>query len=226
MLDPNKSVVIFSHPRSGSTWFQKSLPQYNLNELFLLQAEISGFYPDRVSLTYKEKNTYEDPAKELQRRFDIYTDNANQRPVSVKIHTLLINEQITDFIRKQDTQYILLNRRNKLDTFWSAIIAWHTLNWHSVANPINLTVTRTNFDDVILWMKNHEVEREWVKSLFDVTELYFEDYINYPKSDWFSPHTVLIQNAKSVTTIDNLDEVNQWIYSNDFLREKLYPNKD
>jgi hypothetical protein len=211
MLDPNKSVVIFSHPRSGSTWFQNSLPQYNLNELFLLQAEISGFNSDRVSLTYKETMTYNDPAKELQRRFDIYTEYANKQPVSVKIHTLLINEQIIDFLKKQNVQYVLLNRRNKLDTFWSALIAWHTLNWHSVAQHINLTVTRDNFDDVISWMKNHDDECKYVKSLFDVKELFFEDFINYTKSEWFSPRIIQAQNAKAVTTINNLGEVKQWL---------------
>jgi hypothetical protein len=211
MLDPNKSVVIFSHPRSGSTWFQNSLPQYNLNELFLLQAEISGFNSDRVSLTYKETMTYNDPAKELQRRFDIYTEYANKQPVSVKIHTLLINEQIIDFLKKQNVQYVLLNRRNKLDTFWSALIAWHTLNWHKTAMPMNITIKKNNFDEVVGWMRSFNDECKKIKSLFDVNEIYFEDYINYPKSDWFFPHSVLIQNAKEVTTIDNIDEVNQWL---------------
>ena len=34
MIDSNKSVIIFSHPRSGSTWFQDGFSQYNLSELF------------------------------------------------------------------------------------------------------------------------------------------------------------------------------------------------
>jgi len=211
MIDPNRSIVIFSHPRSGSTWFQNSLIQYNLNELFLLHAEISGFNSDRISLTYKENISYEDPAKELQRRFDIYNEYASKQSVSVKIHTASLNKKIVNFIEQQDTQFVLLERKNKIDTLMSALIAWHTLNWHKKAVPTNLTIKKEIFDSIINWMKSYKNECMIVKSIFDVKELYYEDFINYPKSEWFNPAEIIIQNAKSVTTIDNIDEVNQWI---------------
>ena len=76
---------------------------------------------------------------------------------------------------------------------------------------MNLTVRKNNFDEIIAWMRSFDDECKKIKSLFDVNEIYFEDYINYPKSDWFSPHSVLIQNAKEVTTIDNIDEVQEWM---------------
>ena len=131
--------------------------------------------------------------------------------MSLKIHTFLLTDPIIDFLKKQDTQYVLLNRRNKVDTFWSALIGWHTTNWHKTAVPMNLTVRKNNFDEIIAWMRSFDDECKKIKSLFDVNEIYFEDYINYPKSDWFSPHSVLIQNAKEVTTIDNIDEVQEWM---------------
>ena len=212
MVDPNKSIVIFSHPRCASTWFQQSLPQMFLSELFLLRMHVFDYNIDKLSMRYvTPKMIYEDPVKELEKRFDIFSFYAEKKPVSVKIHTFLLNDAIIDFLKKQDVQYVLLNRVNKIDTFWSALIGWHTTNWHDVAQPMNLTITKANFNEIVSWMKNYNTECEKIKSLFDVKELYFEDYINYPKSEWFMPHEVLIQNAKSVTTIDNLDEVNKWI---------------
>ena len=38
----NKSVIILSHPRSGSTWIQDSLPQFNLSELFTMYCGIKS----------------------------------------------------------------------------------------------------------------------------------------------------------------------------------------
>ena len=42
ILDPTKSVIILSHPRSGSTWIQDSLPQFNLSELFTMYCGIKS----------------------------------------------------------------------------------------------------------------------------------------------------------------------------------------
>jgi len=213
MIDPNKSVVIFSHPRSGSTWFQQSLPHFNLSELFLLRMNVLAYTPEQLTIIYSQKKpVYEDESIELKRRFDIYSYYADSRPVSVKIHTLLITEQIIDFLKTQDVQYVLLSRKNKSDTFWSALIAWHTMNWHGVARPMELTVRKQEFDAVTDWMKKHDDECKLIRDTFDVKEIYYEDFIHYPKSEWFDPsNNVIVQNAKSVTKITNIDEVNQWI---------------
>jgi hypothetical protein len=212
MVDPNKSIVIFSHPRCASTWFQQSLTQFSLDELFLLRNHVFDYDINKLLIRYvTPKMIYEDPAKELERRFDIYSYYASKKPVSIKIHTFLLDDAITDFLHKQDTQYVILNRKNKIDTFWSALISWHTANWHKTAIPMNLTVKKNYFEHIVSWMNNYDDECNKIKSLFDVKELYFEDYINYPESEWFHPDKVLVQNAKKVTIIDNLDEVNQWI---------------
>ena len=217
MIDPKKSVVIFSHPRSGSTWFQKSLPQFNLSELFLLRLQFNGETDRGIRANYlKQRPVYNDVNAEMQYRFKLYTEYASTRPVSVKTHTFLSDDIILDFLKKQDAQFVLLNRRNKLDTFWSALISWHTLNWHQEASTTPFTANKLYFDSVVDWLKKSKDECVMIRNTFDVQEHYYEDFIHYPKSDWFNPAPVLVQNAKAVTPIVNREEVEKWLEEVDF----------
>ncbi len=213
MIDPTKSVVIFSHPRSGSTFFQKSLPHYYLGEMFLKKIQINGF-DDRGMLNnyVKGEPTFDSYENELERRFKLYSHYTGIKPVSIKVHLIMKNDQIINFLKKQeDTQFVLVKRENKLDTFWSNLISWHTLDWHGPVKQTNLTINRVIFNMVIDMMRSYRTECDNIKSMFDVKEFVFENFIKYPKSDWFNPAPTFIQNAKEATTITNIDEVNQWI---------------
>ena len=71
MIDSNKSVIIFSHPRSGSTWFQDGFSQYNLSELFNIYLKYT--INNGIHFSYSPAycgNT--DKNIELHNRFEIY----------------------------------------------------------------------------------------------------------------------------------------------------------
>lgn len=213
MIEPNKSVVIFSHSRSGSTFFQKSLPHYYLGEMFEKQIQINGFGNKSILANYeKGKPAFDSYENELERRFKLYLHYASIKPVSIKVLLHRKNDQIINFLKKQeDTQFVLLKRENKIDTFWSNLISWHTLDWYGPVKQTNLTIKRVIFDMVIDMMRSYQYECDNIKSMFDIKEFVYEEFIKYPKSYWFNPAPTFIQNAKESTTITNIDEVNQWI---------------
>jgi len=215
MIDTNKSLVIFSHPRSGSTWFQNSLKQYSLGELFNLNITIVS-YDKNIELSF-DKHGYDlnTAETELQRRFDILNHfESTKGPVSVKIHTTILNQQMIDFLKTKDIQYIILDRLSKSDTFWSFLIAWNLHNWHDEITEKSITVSRQSFDRVMSVMSNINTSLQFVKDNFIADTIHYEDLLNMPNNDWFhSSERYKVLNAKSKVHILNLDEVNAWLSS-------------
>ena len=215
MIDTKKSLVIFSHPRSGSTWFQNSLKQYSLGELFNLNITIVS-YDKNIELSF-DKHGYDlnTTEIELQRRFDIFNYfESIKGPVSVKIHTSILNQQMIDFLKTKDIQYIILDRLSKSDTFWSFLIAWNLHNWHDEITEQSITATRLSFDRVISVMSNLDTSLQFVKDNFIADTIYYEDLLNMPNNDWFkSTERYKVINGKSKVTILNLKEVNTWLSS-------------
>jgi len=213
MIDPSKSLVIFSHPRSGSTWFQNSLKQYSLGELFNLNIKVLS-YDNDIHFSF-EKHGYDLTTAdvELQKRFDIFNHFTSiKNSVSVKIHTNLLNQQIINFLKTKDLQYIALDRLNKSDTFWSFLIAWNLNNWHDEILPQSIIVTPQSFEKVMKVMSNLNKSLEVVTDNFSLNTIHYEDLINMKNNEWFNStdrYTVL--NGKSVVSILNLDEVKSWL---------------
>jgi len=213
MIDPSKSLVIFSHPRSGSTWFQNSLKQYSLGELFNLNIKVLS-YDNDIHFSF-EKHGYDLTTAdvELQKRFDIFNHFTSiKNSVSVKIHTNLLNQQIINFLKTKDLQYIALDRLNKSDTFWSFLIAWNLNNWHDEILPQSIIVTPHSFEKVMKVMSNLNKSLEVVTDNFSLNTIHYEDLINMKNNEWFNStdrYTVL--NGKSVVSILNLDEVKSWL---------------
>ena len=215
MIDTTKSLVIFSHPRSGSTWFQNSLKQYSLNELFNLNLTVVSC--DKNIAFNFDKHGYDlnTAELELQKRFDIFNHfESIKGTVSVKIHTSILNQQMIDFLKTKDVQYIILDRLSKSDTFWSFLIAWNLHNWHDEITEKSITVTRQSFDRVISVMSNLDMSLQFVKDNFIADTIHYEDLINMPNNNWFkSTERYKVINGKSKVTILNLDEVNAWLSS-------------
>jgi hypothetical protein len=215
MIDTKKSLVIFSHPRSGSTWFQNSLKQYSLGELFNLNITIVSC-EENIELNF-DKHGYDlNTAEiELQRRFDIFNHfESIKGPVSVKIHTAILNQQMIDFLKTKDVQYIILDRLSKSDTFWSFLIAWNLHNWHDEILEKSITVTRQSFDRVIAVMSDINNSSQFVKDNFTTNTIHYEDLINMSDNNWFkSTERYKVINGKSKVTILNLKEVNDWLSS-------------
>jgi hypothetical protein len=231
MIDPNKSLIIFSHPRSGSTWFQSALPHFNTMELFNLSLmyikipernqfknSIGNFY----TLDYP-KHRYNEIGidHEYDDRFKMYNDLENKHsPISVRIHTYDATDKVIDFLRTKDANYVLIERKDKISTFWSMLVSWTTLKFHFF-NPEfqNITVSKEGFDMVADIMINFQGHVEKLKQIFPIQHIYYEDVLNYELSDWWvhPKNRITIQNAAKLTTILNLDEVMGWIEQIDLL---------
>lgn len=214
MIDPTKSIVIFSHPRSGSTWFQHSLKQYSLSELFNLNVEVIDY--DEHGIKFKfDINGYDigDRDAELEKRFVIYNYfEMIKKTVSVKIHSGLLNKKMIDFLKKKDVQVVTLERNNKSDVFWSLIIAWNLNIWHGQINQKSVKVTRKSFDRINEIMNNFPKSVNVIDEHFSSQKIYYEDLLILPDNDWFNrSKKYSIMNAKSSITIENLQEVNQWL---------------
>lgn len=219
MIDSNKSVIIFSHPRSGSTWFQDCLPQYNLSELFNIYLRIKNVdINNGIQYSYShEYNGNVDKNVELNSRFEIYKQFLNSYgTVSLKIHCHHYNNSIESFLKTLDTQYVLLERRDKNATLWSLLIAWCTLQLHITSNNSkrtqSITISKEVFDQCINILNQCDNDSRIITTIYNPTIIYYEDLLTNKVFDYIVPNsTYIIQNAKEYTSIINLDEVNAWI---------------
>lgn len=216
MINPNKSVVIFSHPRSGSTWFQNSLPQFSLGELFNLNIDLTSYDNDNIHFKF-DKHGYnlDTVEKELQKRFDVYNHfELIKGAVSLKIHSTILNNQMVNFLKTKKVQTILLERLNKSDTFWSFLISWNLNNWHEKIEPQSIKITSESFKRVINIMSNYEHSLNIVHDNFSTVKLFYEDLISMPNNEWFTKTSKYkVMNGKSIVNITNLEEVNNWLKS-------------
>jgi len=208
-LDPNKSIVIFSHPRSGSTWIQDSLPQFNLSELFTMYCHIKSV-DINSGIRYRYSS---EPANDLDYRFELFDKFQKQHnAISVKVHLHLLTDEICNFFESKDLQYILLERNNNMDTFWSLLIALNTLELHNTINTKTIFVSRQSFDDAVYIMNECKNRIDEVRRRFKPIEIIYEDLIQEPISAVWNPSSkYIIQNAKDKTEITNIEEVTFWL---------------
>lgn len=208
-IDPDKPIVILSHPRSGSTWIQDSLPQFNLSELFTMYCGIKS-----VDIHNGIRYSYlSDPANDLDYRFKLF--NMFQKhhiAISVKVHLHLLTDQICDFFESKDLQYVLLKRKNDIDTFWSLLIALNTLEFHNTVSTTDIIVSRQSFIDAIQIMNKCENRIDQVKKRFKPIEIIYEDMIQVsPSAIWNPSSNYIVQNAKEKVNIINIEEINGWL---------------
>lgn len=211
ILNPNKSVIILSHPRSGSTWIQDSLPQFNLSELFTMYCGIKS-----VDMDTGIRYNYSTVANtDIDYRFELFdTFNDKHKAISVKTHLHLLTDSICEFFAERDLQYILLERKNKRDTFWSLLIALNTLELHNTVHKKNISVSLSSIDNAIHIMKKCDNKITTVSKRFNPIKIYYEDMIVLPKSEWWNPSTrYIVQDAKNVVTIENLTEVTDYLHN-------------
>lgn len=213
MINPGESLAIISHPRSGSTWFQRSLMQYSLGELFNLNiaAYRSG---DRIKYLFLGHGYDTDREQELlAERFMMYSEMEKLHgPVSVKIQTRVLSDSVIEFIKSRQIQTVFLERRNKFNAFWSLIIAWQTHTWHDILRRDEVTINQVVFNNVIHIMNSYENDMAKVTAHFNAPHFYYEDLLSMPDNNWFrSNSSTCILDEKSKVKISNLDQVNGWL---------------
>jgi len=231
MIDNNKSLIIFSHPRSGSTWFQCSLKHFNTMELFNLsllfkpipeRSQFKNSIGQYYTLDYPKHRYYEAGIDhEFADRFKMYNDLERKHgPVSVRIHTFDAKDKVIDFLHTKNVNYVLIERKDKISTFWSMLVAWTTLKFHFFNPELQqITVTKEGFDMVAEILINFQSQADKLKQIFPIQHIYYEDVLNYELSDWWvrPKNGIKIQNAAKLTTILNLEEVMSWIEEIDLL---------
>lgn len=225
MIDNNKSLIIFSHPRSGSTWFQFALKHFNTSELFNLSLTYTPIPEDKsvgnyirkyYTLNYPKHRYYETGIDhEFDDRFKIYNEIENKHnPISVKVHVFDAKDKVIDFLQTKDVNYIYFERKDKIATFWSLIISWTTLQFHNFSIKYQeISISKEGFDMVSDAMLKFESQVDKLKQIFPIKHIYYEDAINYEISEWWGRpnNPIKKQNMHKLTTIKNLDEVMSWI---------------
>lgn len=219
MIDINKSVAIFCHPRSGSTWFQNSLTQFSLDELFNLYNRVVDYNDDGIkfelipgvtTVSYPNSIAYD---KELAHRFEIFNYfESRKKTVSVKNHNYLLDSKIINFLKSKKLQYVQLERINKYDTFWSFLIAWHTNKWHYRDLQTDISISKSSFNTAINSMNRNESSKDMVTCNFHTTKIYYEDLLVLQNNHWFHSNKKYSKlNTKIHVNILNLKEVNEWL---------------
>lgn len=212
MIQSDRSIVIFSHPRSGSTWFQNSLKQYSLGELFNLNLQVRA--DENIHFNFvKHGYDFDKADSELKHRFFLYDHFEKlKQAVSVKIHGSILNENIISFLKSRQMQYVLLERKNKANAFWSLLIAWTLNNWHDPINKQTICVSHSVFNKVLKLIDDIDRSFEIISDNFSPIRLYYEDMLSMPDNDWFaSTKKYQILDGKSIVDISNLKEVNIWL---------------
>ena len=99
-----------------------------------------------------------------------------------------------------DTQYILLERRDKIKTLWSLLIALSTFKFHITTvtskKQQSVTISKEVFDDCVNVLKHSDDNSRLIISKFNPTIIYYEDLLNgqYP-TVWIPNSRYLIQIA-------------------------------
>lgn len=220
MIDHSKSIVIFTYPRSGSTWFQDKLPHFNLQEMMNYNVK---FKFNRDSLSFERAYWQERPPIEVIMKYRVEMLKyycRNYGPVSLKIQTRYMDRpEIFSGLHSLDFQYVSLERKDRLSTLLSFLIVLYTDQWGGKTTPHTITVERSQFDYVLSVLNGFDLELARLKREFPIQQLYFEDALSWPEStSWKGISNISVQNAKSITTITNREQVDAWIKDSGYVK--------
>jgi hypothetical protein len=212
MIDPQKSLAIFTYPRSGSTWFQDKLNHFNLQEMMNYNVK---FKFTRDWLEFDRAYWIERPPLDQTLKYRVEMlkfYHRNHAPVSLKIQTRYMKPEIASALKELDFQYIALERRDRLATVLSFLIVVYTDEWGGKTTPHEITIQRNMFDYVMEVLMGFEYQLEELRKEFPIKTIYFEDALSWEACDWWKPDSnITVQNAKSITTITNRQQVDEWI---------------
>lgn len=222
MIQTDKSIVIITHPRSGSNWFCDSLKMYSMAELFNLTIHYR-YLPYTKIATYNHPMPA-DKSTELQKRIQrFYQMEVMKGKMSVKIHTNHYEPELLPFLQNPDFNIIDLRRRDMYAVFMSYAIATVTGEFKGEITIPEITISRQVFESVHYWLATAKKINMYLHSILpQIKTVYYEDCLQWPESAWWTKDVKIpIQDAKNKTTIINIDEVNQWMASIDW--RDLFP---
>ena len=211
-INPNRDVIIISHPRSGSTWLQSCLPHVNCFEPFSKFITIN-FHGDHVKCTLlKEPKQYSESEFVTMMSDRILEMSGLTKPKSVKIHSFYLNRpDMVDWINAQDATVVFLGRRDKLKAFKSLLIAY---SLHAYIGPISkssVTVDMNMVAELYKRVNDPNIDLNKNKLKHKIQTVYYEDLILENKLVSSNPPAVK-QNTTDVV-IENWDQIHEWMLS-------------
>jgi hypothetical protein len=215
-INLSKSIVIFSHPRSGSHWVQAMLPQLNLGELFFFDHAVANYDEHGISYDFWKNNGKQiDYDKELYVRSQILEFYQNKNiPVSIKINQFDNIYKLYPELQKFVNSYVILKRKDLDSSFWSLILAMHTGSWKSAPEGnIAITVKKTKLALSIKLMKDFIQMQNKLENDFFANVMYYEDILESSIDTQSNSEDKKFAKigSKEKTIISNLQEVNLWL---------------
>lgn len=217
-----KDVIIISHPRSGSYWYQESIDYFDTNELFNLNSvsiirvneedrRLECSNPNYISFPFLSRDSVISEYNKRLLLFDSITE-----PKSIKIHHFQLKDNwIYDWIiSRENARVVFIERRDKAKAFYSLLISNALKKFKGYHEEKNILI---DIDSV----------RECWKSIFDVSNsiqcikdkkefihVYYEDVLNSLTT--FKKTRVTLQNTTERVKIINLKEIENFLLKNNY----------
>lgn len=212
-INPNRDVIIISHPRSGSTWLQSCLPHVNCSEPFSRFMTVS-YQDDNISCTLQKTPTPYSSAAEFSAMVSdrVLKLSSITKPKSVKIHSILLqNQDIIDWINAQDATVVFLERRDKLKAFKSLLIAYKLHAWFGPITESSVNIDINVAAELYNRVNDPNINLNKKKLTHQSQTVYYEDLMSENKLVSSNP-PAQIQNTTDVI-IENWDEISAYLSS-------------
>jgi Sulfotransferase domain len=215
-INPNRDVIIISHPRSGSTWLQSCLPQVNCFEPFSKFITIN-FHGDHVKCTLlKEPMQYSESEFVAMMQDRIQEMSGLTKPKSVKIHSFYLNRpDMMEWINAQDATVVFLERRDKFKAFKSLLIAYSLHAYIGHIPKSSVTVDMNMVGELYKRVNDQNLELNKNKLKHQIQTVYYEDLILENKLVSHNPPAVK-QNTTDVV-IENWEQVHDFMLQNNLI---------
>ena len=212
-IPDDKNLVILSHPRSGSTWFQSCFPQYNCTEAFNIRYMSMRQQDSKLLFAFRNQPlpiTPEQTTIMIKERIGVIDKIVE--PKSLRVHIAQVEDIIGDWIEQQNATIVTISRRDKLATFKSLCVA---LQHQKFIGHLPSDSVRINVDERIkkiyyaIYYMPDSAKR--ILDTHDVKHFYFEDLLSYGLVSHNPP--VVEQNTKEIT-IENWEEILSYLDNN------------
>ena len=211
-IDPNRDVIIISHPRSGSMWLQSCLSHVNCFEPFskFLKLDFQDDYVDCVLLKQpKEFSPAEMSAFVADRIAGL---DGITKPKAVKIHSFYLRRpDILNWINAQNATVVALERRDKLKAFKSLLVAYSLNAYMGPIDKSSVTVDMNMAAELYRRIDNPIIESDKTKLKHKIQTVYYEDLMLENKL--VSSNPPISQQNTTNTVIENWHEIHNHLLS-------------
>jgi len=216
-IPDDKNVVILSHPRSGSSWFQSCLPHYNCFEAFntkFMDIKQLSINPPKFSFPVRSESnnlSSEETTNLIIKRMKML--ELIKSPISVKVHYSYMENIIADWIIKQNPTVIDIARKDKISTFKSLCISLYYKKFYNnhPTDPIKITVD-DNIKKIHSSIYSIPESAKRILDKFDTKTFYYEDLMTHELTSR-NPRPIIQQNTKEII-IENWEEILNYLDRN------------